>query len=78
MSSCPHPDRLLRLHSGDLPEIEQTELVAHLDCCPDCRALSTGWRPGAVSGTTWRCFARPTRPSHMRMVPAHRVGSDGR
>jgi Protein kinase domain len=37
MSSCPHPDRLLRLHSGDLPEIEQTELVAHLDSCPDCR-----------------------------------------
>ena len=37
MSNCPRPDRLLRLLGDDLPEIEQTELVAHLDSCPDCR-----------------------------------------
>ena len=28
-------------------------------------ALSTGWRPGAASGTTWRCSAT-TRPTHPR------------
>ena len=39
-STCrpaPRTDRLLRLLGDDLPEIEQTELVAHLDTCPDCR-----------------------------------------
>ena len=37
MSTCPRTDRLLRLLGDDLPEIEQTELIAHLDTCPDCR-----------------------------------------
>src|SRR3954454_21901995 len=37
MSTCPRTDRLLRLLGDDLPEIEQTELIAHLDSCPDCR-----------------------------------------
>ena len=36
-STCPRTDRLLRLLGDDLPESEQTELVAHLDTCPDCR-----------------------------------------
>ena len=37
MSTCPRTDRLLRLLRDDLPAIEQTELTAHLDICPDCR-----------------------------------------
>ena len=37
MSNCPSPDRLLRLLRDDLPEIDQTEVVAHLDSCGECR-----------------------------------------
>jgi serine/threonine protein kinase/Tol biopolymer transport system component len=37
MSTCPRTDRLLGLLGDDLPEIEQSELIAHLDTCPDCR-----------------------------------------
>jgi Tol biopolymer transport system component len=42
MSTCPRTDRLLRLLGDDLPESEQTELVAHLDTCPDCRGALDG------------------------------------
>jgi Protein kinase domain len=37
MSNCPSPDRLLRLLRDDPPEIDQTEVVAHLDSCRECR-----------------------------------------
>ena len=37
MSNCPRPDRLLRLLGDDLPEIDQTEVAAHLDSCTVCR-----------------------------------------
>jgi serine/threonine-protein kinase len=38
MSICPRPDRLLLLLADDLPEIEQEELVDHLETCPNCRS----------------------------------------
>ena len=30
MSNCPGPDRLLRLLEEDRPEVDQTEVAAHL------------------------------------------------
>ncbi len=39
MSSCPSPDRLRHLLRDDPPEIDQTELAAHLDSCRECRGV---------------------------------------
>lgn len=34
---CPMPSRLLALIDGNLSPIEQADLTAHLDICPDCQ-----------------------------------------
>ena len=38
MSTCPSPDRWLRLLRDDPTQDDQAELAAHLETCPKCRA----------------------------------------